>query len=84
MDSAPSDIAPKVIEPLHPLFPDLRKKNSYRIREIVRGTHFDRMTIYRAIALGSLTAIRLGPRTLRVPAVSLLEYINAHIEDPFA
>lgn len=70
--------------PLHPLFPKLVAKPSYRIREIARGTGFSRMSIHRAIERGQLQALKIGPRTIRVPAPALRQFLETNFYDPFS
>lgn len=67
---------------LHPMFPNMPFKGSYGVRETARGTGIPRRTLYRAIELGQITAIRLGKRGLRIPATALADFINSHTEDP--
>lgn len=70
-------------QPLHPLFPRLAPKGSYRIREVARATGFSRQSLHRAIERGQLQALKQGPRTIRIPAKSLVDYINQIYHDPF-
>lgn len=71
-------------QPLHPLFPSLVHKGSYRIREIARATGFSRQSLHKAIDRGDLQALKQGPRSYRIPTKSLLDYINSIYHDPFS
>jgi len=76
--------APRQLTFIHPLFPALPIKGSYRVAEAAKGLGVDRRTIYRAIERGELTVIRLTQRCTRIPAPELEAYITTHILDPHA
>lgn len=70
-----------VLNPIHPLFPHVSFKNSYRIMEAATIIGVSRWSIYRAIHQGDITTLRLGNRLLVIPGTELRKYIEAHVQD---